>query len=111
MNNLIRRTTTQVAPQFVRAFNTQNRHGVFVGGLSWSTTVDSLRQHFSPYNAVNARIIQDRETGKSKGYGFVDFENLDDANNAINNLNQSGLNGRTIFVRTANRQSKPRDEF
>jgi len=104
------RQTSNAAPKLARAFNTGNRHGVFVGGLSWSTNVDTLKSHFSPYNCVNARIIQDRETGKSKGYGFVDFETEDDANLAINNLNQSELNGRTIFVRAANRQIKPKDD-
>jgi RNA recognition motif-containing protein len=75
---------------------------LFVGSLSWGTTDDSLKAFFESVGAVkSARVITDRDTRKSKGFGFVEFE--DEANNqkAVETLNGKELDGRTITVSLA----------
>ncbi|RLN24076.1 glycine-rich RNA-binding protein 2, mitochondrial-like [Panicum miliaceum] len=60
---------------------------LFVGGLSWGTDEQTLRQAFSSFGEVTeARIITDRETGKSRGFGFVNFSNSDDAKAAVSQM-------------------------
>ncbi|MEO0603924.1 MAG: RNA-binding protein, partial [Myxococcota bacterium] len=59
---------------------------LFVGGLSWDTTDDSLRTAFETFGAVReARVILDRDTGRSRGFGFVTFETPGDAQEAMSN--------------------------
>lgn len=80
---------------------------LFVGSLAWATTDDSLKAHFEAIAPVeSARVITDRETGRSRGFGFVEFESDDDAKKAIDQLNNSELDGRTITVNEA----RPREE-
>lgn len=75
---------------------------LFVGGLSWGTESDSLRAAFEQYGTVSdAVVISDRDTGRSRGFGFVTFENLDDANAAIAAMDQTDLDGRTLNVNMA----------
>jgi len=75
---------------------------LFVAKLSYSTTNDELQSAFEAYGDVDsARIIMDRETGRSKGFGFVEMPNDDQANAAIEGLNESELDGRTIVVKVA----------
>jgi len=79
----------------------------FVGGLSWDTTNVTLRQAFEPYGTVvEANVITDRETGRSRGFGFVTFEDEDQARAAIEALNGTQLDGRTVKVDMA--EDKPR---
>lgn len=62
---------------------------IFVGNLSWKATEDQLRALFEPYGeVVSVKIIVDQYTGKSKGFGFVEFKNSDDAQRALNELNE-----------------------
>jgi RNA recognition motif-containing protein len=75
---------------------------LFVARLSYSTTNDGLQQAFEPFGEVSsARVIMDRDTGKSKGFGFVEMPDDEAAMNAINELNESDLDGRTIVVKEA----------
>lgn len=75
---------------------------LFVGGLSWGTTEDTLRNHFAQAGQVtSAQIITDKFTGKSRGFGFVEMANPDDADRAIQELNGSQLDGRAIVVNEA----------
>lgn len=75
---------------------------LFVARLSYSTTNDELQSAFEQYGEVDsARIIMDRETGKSKGFGFVEMSNDDEAQKAIDALNESELDGRSIIVKVA----------
>lgn len=75
---------------------------LFVGSLAWGTTDDGLKAHFEAAGpVVSARVITDRETGRSRGFGFVEFENDDDAKKAIDTLNGSQLDGREIAVNEA----------
>lgn len=75
---------------------------VFVGGLDYGTTEKKLCELLESYGKVLAlRIISDRETGKSKGYGFVTFENEEQATKAIDNLDNTEFDGRRIGVKKA----------
>ena len=70
---------------------------LFVGGLSWDTDADSLRAAFEEFGAVSdAVVVQDRETGRSRGFGFVTFTNDEEAKAAMKAMNGATLDGRTI---------------
>ncbi len=75
---------------------------LFVGGLSFSTTEDALREAFAAVGPVaSASIITDKFSGRSRGFGFVEMENDEDAQKAIDALNGKELDGRTITVNEA----------
>ena len=75
---------------------------IYVGNLSYSTTDDALRSAFSAFGGVrDATILKDRETGRSRGFGFVEMEDDDQAVAAIEGLNGSQLDGRTLTVNEA----------
>ena len=75
---------------------------IFVAKLSYDTSDDTLRETFEQFGEVDsAKIIFDRERGRSKGFGFVEMPNDEEANNAIRDLNDSELDGRTIVVKEA----------
>lgn len=75
---------------------------LFVGSLPWAVNDEALKAAFEVHgNVVSAKVITDRETGRSRGFGFVEMENETDANNAIQALNGSELNGRNIIVSEA----------
>jgi len=79
---------------------------LFVGGLAWATNEESLKTHFGTYGDVtDAKVISDRETGRSRGFGFVTFAEADSATQALENLNGSELDGRTIRVDKATERS------
>ena len=78
------------------------KNKLFVGGLSWGTNDDGLRQAFEPFGEiVEAKVITERETGRSRGFGFVTFAQDSDAESAINEMNGKELDGRTIRVNEA----------
>ncbi|MFW5853297.1 MAG: RNA recognition motif domain-containing protein [Patescibacteria group bacterium] len=75
---------------------------LFVGGLPYSTSEGELEEAFAKAGTVaSAIIIKDRETGRSKGFGFVEFENSDEANKAIEMWNDKDFGGRTLVVNEA----------
>lgn len=75
---------------------------LFVGGLSWNTTSDNLRDAFAEHGDITeATVITDRDTGRSRGFGFVTFSNSNDAASAIRELDGTDLDGRTINVNVA----------
>ncbi|HET7629737.1 MAG TPA: RNA-binding protein [Candidatus Saccharimonadales bacterium] len=75
---------------------------LFIGSLAWATTDDSLKAHFEQCGAVaNAKVITDRESGRSRGFGFVEFDDDKAADEAISKLNGSDLDGRSINVSEA----------
>ncbi len=79
---------------------------LFVAKLSSSTTGDDLQNLFSKYGEVtSAKVIFDRETGNSKGFGFVEMPNDEEANEAINALNETEVDGNQIVVKKANPKS------
>jgi cold-inducible RNA-binding protein len=72
---------------------------LYVGNLPYSVTDDSLRSNFSEYGAVaSAKVMTDRETGRSKGFGFVEMGNEAEAQSAIDGLNGQSVDGRSIVV-------------
>ena len=75
---------------------------LFVGGLSWGTTDEGLHGAFSRFGEiVEAKVITDRETGRSRGFGFVTFANDEGATSAISEMDGADLDGRTIKVNEA----------
>ena len=75
---------------------------LYVGNLPFSTNSDELRETFEEYGAVSsAQVIMDRETGRSRGFGFVEMDNDDEARAAIEALDGSDLGGRRIKVNEA----------
>jgi cold-inducible RNA-binding protein len=82
---------------------------LFVGGLSWGTTDDRLKEAFARFGDVSeAKIITDRETGRSRGFGFVTFADDKAADLAVAELDGRELDGRTIRVNEAQNQTRPR---
>lgn len=83
---------------------------LFVGGLAWATDDDALREAFEQFGEVSeARVVKDRNTGRSRGFGFVAFEDESDADAARQQLDNSELDGRTIRVDFAQeKERKPR---
>jgi RNA recognition motif-containing protein len=78
---------------------------IYVGGLPYSTTDEELSELFSPHGTVqSARVITDKFTGKSRGFGFVEMSSDDEAQKAINALNATQMNGRTLTVNEARPQ-------
>ena len=79
---------------------------LFVGGLSWDTTDDGLRQAFASYGEITeAKVITDRDTGRSRGFGFVTFDQDEDAKTAMSKMNGTNLDGKTIKVNEAQQKS------
>jgi len=86
---------------------------LFVSSLAYQTTDDGLRAAFEAVGEVaSARVITDRETGRSRGFGFVEFANEADNDAAIKQLDGTDLDGRTIKVAIAQpKPDRPRREF
>jgi RNA recognition motif-containing protein len=80
---------------------------IFVGNLNWSTTEDELQHLFYGYGTVDSvRIATDRETGRSRGFGFVEMPDDVEAQAAIEGLNGTSLGGRALTVNEA----RPRED-
>src|SRR6201991_329671 len=86
---------------------------LFVGGLPFSTTDEELQDAFAAHGTVaSAVVVKDRDTGRSKGFGFVEFESDDEGKAAEAALNGSDLGGRSITVNQARpKEDRPRREF
>ena len=80
---------------------------LYVGGLAWATTDASLNDYFAQAGTVtSARVVTDRETGRSRGFGFVEMESEEAAQKAIQTLNNTELDGRSISVSEARPQTE-----
>lgn len=86
---------------------------LFVGGLPFSTTDDELQQLFAAHGTVaSAKVITDRDSGRSKGFGFVEFESDDEGKAAEKALNGSDVGGRSITVNQARpKEDRPQRDF
>lgn len=86
---------------------------LFVGSLAYATTDDTLKAHFEQIGpVVSARVITDRDSGRSKGFGFVEMENDDDNQKAVDQLNGKDLDGREINVSLARpKEDRPKRDF
>ncbi len=79
---------------------------LFVGSLPWSVNDEKLKETFEAHGSVlSAKIILDRDTNKSRGFGFVEMENSSDASKAIKALNETEIDGRNIVVNEAKARS------
>ena len=79
---------------------------IFVAKLNYRTTKEELEQAFAEFGEVtSAKVIMDRETGRSKGYGFVEMENSEHADEAIRDLNGHSMDGRQLTVNEARERS------
>lgn len=75
---------------------------IYVGNMPYSTSSEELHELFAEHgNVVDANVVMDRETGRSKGFGFVEMPNDAEAREAIDALNSSQLSGRTLRVSEA----------
>ncbi|XP_022987968.1 glycine-rich RNA-binding protein 3, mitochondrial-like isoform X1 [Cucurbita maxima] len=93
--------------QAVRWMSSMQSSKVFVGGISYSTDDQSLREAFTKYGEViEARVIVDRETGRSRGFGFVTYTSSEEASSAIQALDGQDLHGRRVRVNYANDRSR-----
>ena len=83
---------------------------IYVGNLSFKASEEDLRQAFSQYGDVSSvNIITDRETGRSRGFAFVEMPNSDEAKQAIDSLDQADIAGRQVKVNEARpRTDRPR---
>lgn len=80
---------------------------LFVGSLSYNVTSQQLNDLFAQFGAVvSASVVNDKFTGRSRGFGFVEMQNDEEAQKAISELNETEFDGRKIFVSVA----KPREE-
>ena len=94
---LPKKAHVQIAP--VRGTSLKN---IFVGNLNFNTSEDELRQMFEAHGQVDrVSIMTDRETGRSRGFGFVEMANAEEAERAIAALNGTQLGGRTLNVNEA----------
>jgi cold-inducible RNA-binding protein len=86
---------------------------LYVGGISYNTTEEGLNGYFAQAGAVtSATIIKDKMTGRSKGFGFVEFENDADADKAIEMFNGKEFEGRTLTVNEARpMEDRPKRDF
>ncbi|MCE7863494.1 MAG: RNA-binding protein [Bacteroidetes bacterium CHB5] len=76
---------------------------IFVARLNFKTRSEELQAAFAKFGEVtSAKVVKDRETGRSKGFGFVEMPNDEEAKQAIAALNETELDGRTIVVKPAN---------
>ena len=83
---------------------------LFVGSLAWATTDDTLRNAFSQAGTVvSAAVVKERDTGRSRGFGFVEMDTEADGNAAVEMWDGKDLDGRTIAVSVARpREDRPR---
>ncbi len=82
---------------------------LYVGGLAYSVTDKELEEFFATLGkVVSAVVIKDRDSGQSKGFGFVEMEDVKDGQNAIKELNGKELSGRSIMVNEARPQEDRR---
>ncbi len=86
------------------------KQNLFIGSLAYATTDDGLKAHFEQVGEVeSARVISDRDSGRSKGFGFVEFVNEEDNQKAIDQLDGKELDGRPINVSVAKpKEDRPR---
>ncbi len=83
---------------------------IFVGGLSWGTDAEGLKVAFEQFGSVSeAIVIMDKQTGRSRGFGFVTFDAPEDGRKAIEEMNDAELDGRRLNVNEA-REKKPRND-
>ncbi|XP_020096074.1 glycine-rich RNA-binding protein 2, mitochondrial-like [Ananas comosus] len=106
IGNLVKQTITS-NPSLYQAVRCMSSSKIFVGGLSYGTDDQGLREAFTSFGEViEARVIMDRETGRSRGFGFVTFTSSEEASTAISGMDSKELHGRFIRVNYAADRSR-----
>ncbi|XP_023637329.1 glycine-rich RNA-binding protein 3, mitochondrial [Capsella rubella] len=109
--NILKQTTSKQlnahvslsSPSLFQAIRCMSSSKLFIGGMAYSMDEDSLREAFTKYGeVVETRVILDRETGRSRGFGFVTFTSAEAASSAIQALDGRDLHGRVVKVNYAN---------
>ncbi|XP_009416565.2 glycine-rich RNA-binding protein 2, mitochondrial [Musa acuminata AAA Group] len=101
LGNLLKQAVTS-NPSLYQAIRCMSSSKVFVGGLSYGTDDQSLRESFTGFGeVVEARVIVDRDTGRSRGFGFVTFTSGEEASAAISGMDGKDLHGRIVRVNYA----------
>ncbi|CAL9083860.1 unnamed protein product [Musa textilis] len=101
IGNLLKKSITS-SPSLYQAIRCMSSSKIFIGGLSYGTDDQSLRETFTNYGeVVEARVIMDRETGRSRGFGFVTFASNEEASAAISGTDGKDLHGRMVRVNYA----------
>ncbi|XP_027351785.1 glycine-rich RNA-binding protein 4, mitochondrial-like [Abrus precatorius] len=104
----INQEVSMSTPSVFQAIRSMSSGKLFVGGISYNTDDMSLREAFARYGEViDARVIMDRETGRSRGFGFITFATSEDASSAIQGMDGQDLHGRRIRVNYAAERSRP----
>ncbi|CAA2994541.1 glycine-rich RNA-binding 2, mitochondrial-like [Olea europaea subsp. europaea] len=107
VSNHVSQEISTSQPSIFQAIRCMSTSKLFIGGLSYSTDDSGLREAFSKYGEVaDARVIVDRDTGRSRGFGFVTFSTVEDASAAIQALDQQDLHGRRVRVAYANERTR-----
>ncbi|XP_040986755.1 glycine-rich RNA-binding protein 10 [Juglans microcarpa x Juglans regia] len=117
-NMLRQRASKQISSEFcalkpsvyqaIRCLSSMSTSKLFIGGLSYATDEQSLKEAFAKYGeVVEARIIMDRETGRSRGFGFVTYTSSEEASSAIQALDGQDLHGRRVRVNYATDRARP----
>ncbi|KAG2726425.1 hypothetical protein I3843_01G108000 [Carya illinoinensis] len=114
VGGLLRRSISQNGPapinSMLNSIRCMSSSKLFVGGLSYSTDEQSLKDAFAGFgDVVDAKVIVDRDTGRSRGFGFVNYSSTESASEALSAMDGQELNGRNIRVSYANdRPAGPR---
>ncbi|KAK4436975.1 Glycine-rich RNA-binding protein 3, mitochondrial [Sesamum alatum] len=107
VSNHINQDISSSKPSIFQVIRYMSSSKLFIGGLSYSTDDTSLTEAFNKYGEVaEARVIVDRETGRSRGFGFVTYSSVEEASAAIQALDQQELHGRRIRVDYANDRTR-----
>ncbi|KAG7955067.1 hypothetical protein I3843_11G052400 [Carya illinoinensis] len=119
IGNMLRQTASkQISSEFcalkpsvyqaIRCLSSMSSSKLFIGGLSYATDEQSLKEAFAKYGeVVEARVIMDRETGRSRGFGFVTYTSSEEASSAIQALDGQDLHGRCVRVNYATDRARP----
>ncbi|KAM7486098.1 hypothetical protein LguiA_002107 [Lonicera macranthoides] len=110
IGSLMRQTMSHNSPSMLNTIRSMSSSKLFIGGLSYGTDDQSLKDAFASFGDVTeARVITDRDTGRSRGFGFVNFTDNECATSALSAMDGQELNGRNIRVSYAN--DRPRTGF
>lgn len=102
--------STAMALSSIQLQDIKMQNKLFVRNISYKTTEAELEKLFSQYGTVTStRLATDRETGRPRGFGFVEMNTESEAQDAITGLNNTGFEGRTLFVAFSESQGKQRD--
>ncbi|CAD5183693.1 unnamed protein product [Musa acuminata subsp. malaccensis] len=105
IGNLLKKSVTS-SPSLYQVIRCMSSSKIFIGGLSYGTDDQSLREAFTSYGeVVEGKVIMDRETGRSRGFGFVTFTSNEEASAAISGFDGKDLHGRMVRVNYANERT------